>query len=55
MIYSDRTAREASMKRIASKRAPERSLEEALKIMDSLRQYRRLIKPARRKAGQCKR
>jgi hypothetical protein len=43
------------MKRIASKRAPERSLEEALKIMDSLRQYRRLIKPARRKAGQCKR
>ncbi len=54
MIYSGRIVREVSMKRIASKRAPERSLDEALRIMDSLRQYRRLIKPARRKAGQCK-
>jgi len=36
---------------MATKRAPERSLDEALRTMDSLRQYRRRIKPARRKAG----
>jgi len=44
-------AREAATKRMATKRAPERSLDEALRTMDSLRQYRRRIKPARRKAG----